>query len=27
LIEHWWGWWDPPFSWLPAQPSLHSFFI
>ena len=16
LIEHWWGWWDPPFSWL-----------
>ena len=36
LIEHWWGWWDPPFSpllWLAtfitplSQPSVRSFLI
>ena len=26
LIEHWWGWWDPPFSWL-LCPTISCFIL
>ena len=26
LIEHWWGWWGPPFSWL-LCPTISSFIL
>ena len=26
LIEHWWGWWDPPFSWL-LCPTISCFML